>query len=272
MSKNTINGIQNEEEIYGLKKAIETSWDALSKQSPDEVVRRTQCLLGENSKSYVIPFLGQEYTLKLEDKTVETQDGNQFFNLFVIGIILHYMTHAQDKPLANKLISFRELWGVFPLLVEGDPVTFFKDYDIAYTNEGDRIPPKANAGPAVIDTIYAASGTSVTLFIGEDSWAAEVGGSPIASWYWDFADGTPATSILEGTRAAPIEVGFPSPGFRYVELTGLKEKPSRDAVTGIVIHSDTPMVSSFECSDPHLLIVRTFSKNSVSSLVSKPCG
>lgn len=115
--------------------------------------------------------------------------------------------------------GFRELWGVFPRLVEGDPVTFYKDYDVPYTDEGDRIPPKANAGPPVIDTIYAASGTSVTLFIGEDSWAAEVGGDPIVGWYWNFADGIPATSLLEGTRAAPIEVCFPTPGFRYVELT-----------------------------------------------------
>lgn len=39
-------------------------------------------------------------------------------------------------------------------------------------------------------------------------------------------------------------------GFRYVELTGVKEKPPLDAITGIVIHSDTPLTSRFECSDP----------------------
>ncbi|MBN2329703.1 MAG: family 78 glycoside hydrolase catalytic domain, partial [Candidatus Omnitrophica bacterium] len=38
-------------------------------------------------------------------------------------------------------------------------------------------------------------------------------------------------------------------GFQYVELTGLAEEPSLDAVTGVAIHSDAPMVSSFECSD-----------------------
>jgi alpha-L-rhamnosidase len=38
-------------------------------------------------------------------------------------------------------------------------------------------------------------------------------------------------------------------GFRYVELTGLGEKPQLDAVTGVVLHSDTPLVSSFACSD-----------------------
>lgn len=39
-------------------------------------------------------------------------------------------------------------------------------------------------------------------------------------------------------------------GFQYVEITGLTEKPNLDTVTGVVIHSDTPLVSSFACSDP----------------------
>jgi len=39
-------------------------------------------------------------------------------------------------------------------------------------------------------------------------------------------------------------------GFQYVELTGYPGKPSKDAITGIVLHSDTPLTSGFECSDP----------------------
>jgi alpha-L-rhamnosidase len=39
-------------------------------------------------------------------------------------------------------------------------------------------------------------------------------------------------------------------GFQYVELTGYPGTPDKDAVTGIVLHSDTPLVSTFECSDP----------------------
>ncbi len=41
-------------------------------------------------------------------------------------------------------------------------------------------------------------------------------------------------------------------GFQYVELTGLAEKPAADAVTGLVLHNDTPLTGSFECSDPVL--------------------
>jgi len=39
-------------------------------------------------------------------------------------------------------------------------------------------------------------------------------------------------------------------GFQYVELTGYPGKPGLDAITGLVLHSDTPMTSGFECSDP----------------------
>ena len=49
-------------------------------------------------------------------------------------------------------------------------------------------------------------------------------------------------------------------GFQFVELTGLPEKPGLDAVTGIVIHSDTPIVGSFECSDR---VMTQFWKNSL---------
>jgi alpha-L-rhamnosidase len=38
-------------------------------------------------------------------------------------------------------------------------------------------------------------------------------------------------------------------GFQYVEVTGLSERPTFEAVTGIVIGSDTPLTSTFECSD-----------------------
>jgi alpha-L-rhamnosidase len=39
-------------------------------------------------------------------------------------------------------------------------------------------------------------------------------------------------------------------GFQYVEVTGFDTKPPLDAITGLVMHSDTKLTSSFECSDP----------------------
>ncbi|MBI5387212.1 MAG: family 78 glycoside hydrolase catalytic domain [Verrucomicrobia bacterium] len=49
-------------------------------------------------------------------------------------------------------------------------------------------------------------------------------------------------------------------GFQFVELTGLPEKPGLDAVTGIALNSDTPIVGSFECDDP---VMTQFWRNTV---------
>ena len=38
-------------------------------------------------------------------------------------------------------------------------------------------------------------------------------------------------------------------GFQFVELSGLPAKPALDAVTGLVLHNDTPLVGEFACSD-----------------------
>ncbi len=43
---------------------------------------------------------------------------------------------------------------------------------------------------------------------------------------------------------------FTYPGFRYVEVSGLPYQPKPEDITGIVIHSDTPLVSHFTSSDP----------------------
>ena len=77
------------------------------------------------------------------------------------------------------------------------------------------------------------------------------------------ADGTVYTANLRSARATDTyilnggseevwEPRFTFHGFRYVQITGLSNKPSPETVTGIVTHSDAPMTSSFECSDPIL--------------------
>lgn len=46
------------------------------------------------------------------------------------------------------------------------------------------------------------------------------------------------------------EPRFTFHGFQYVELSNFPGEPSLDTVTGLVMHSDTPMTSEFACSDP----------------------
>jgi alpha-L-rhamnosidase len=60
------------------------------------------------------------------------------------------------------------------------------------------------------------------------------------------------TYVLRGGEAEVFEPHFTFHGFRYVEITGYPGKPGLDAITGVVVHSDTPPTGSFECSNPML--------------------
>lgn len=55
--------------------------------------------------------------------------------------------------------------------------------------------------------------------------------------------------ICKGQGTEIWEPMFTYHGFRYVQVTGLKEKPARETLTGIVIHSSAPFRGKFECSD-----------------------
>ncbi len=55
---------------------------------------------------------------------------------------------------------------------------------------------------------------------------------------------------LKGEGDEVWEPKFTFHGFRYVEVSGYPGKPGRDAITGVVLHSDTPLTGSFECNDP----------------------
>lgn len=76
-------------------------------------------------------------------------------------------------------------------------------------------------------------------------------------------DGTVYTRNLRGARSTDSytlsghgeevwEPRFTFHGFQYVEVTGLDEPPDLDTITGVVLHSDAPLVSTFECSSPLL--------------------
>jgi alpha-L-rhamnosidase len=55
--------------------------------------------------------------------------------------------------------------------------------------------------------------------------------------------------ILAGEGEEEFEPRFTFHGFRFVEVTGVEQAPDAEALTGLVIHSDTPLTSSFSCSN-----------------------
>ena len=60
------------------------------------------------------------------------------------------------------------------------------------------------------------------------------------------------TYICKGDGVEIFQPHFTFHGFRYIELTGLTEKPTLDNVTGVVVASDTPKTGEFSCSDPRI--------------------
>ena len=62
-----------------------------------------------------------------------------------------------------------------------------------------------------------------------------------------------ATDFYVCKGAGDVEVFSPRftyHGFQYVEVSNFMGDPGFETITGLVLHSDTPMSSSFECSDP----------------------
>jgi alpha-L-rhamnosidase len=57
------------------------------------------------------------------------------------------------------------------------------------------------------------------------------------------------TYITAGRGEEIWEPRFTYHGFRYVEVAGYPMRPPMDAITGVVVNSNTPPVGSFECSN-----------------------
>lgn len=58
------------------------------------------------------------------------------------------------------------------------------------------------------------------------------------------------TYMLSGKGEEVYEPTFTFHGFRYVEVTGYPGKLPKDAITGIVVGTNSPQTGTFECSNP----------------------
>ncbi len=76
-------------------------------------------------------------------------------------------------------------------------------------------------------------------------------------------DGTIYTTNLRSARATDTYIckgegveewvpHFTFHGYQYIEVTGLKQRPTEDTVVGLALSSATPVTGSFSCSDPML--------------------
>ena len=95
--------------------------------------------------------------------------------------------------------------------------------------------------------VSAPAGTKVTLRHAEML-------NPDGTLYTRNLRGAPSIDhyICKGGGVETWQPQFTFHGFRYVELSGLPDKPGLDAVTGIVISSDTARTGEFACSDARI--------------------
>ena len=95
--------------------------------------------------------------------------------------------------------------------------------------------------------VSAPAGTKVTLRHAEML-------NPDGSLYTKNLRGAPSVDhyICKGDGVEVWQPLFSFHGFRYVEISGLTDTPKLDAVTGVVIASDTTRTGAFSCSDPRL--------------------
>lgn len=119
----------------------------------------------------------------------------------------------QDQ-LFLTVLRYWEVWPIFPRIIQ-DPnneenVIFYKDYDIAYTNQNTVLGTFVCAGPhrgAFLD-----GGQALIWYSSTGTY--NVNGSSL-SYYWEFEGGTPATS----TSPDPGYVAYSTPGHYVTKLS-----------------------------------------------------
>ncbi|MEJ0091638.1 MAG: family 78 glycoside hydrolase catalytic domain [Limisphaerales bacterium] len=95
--------------------------------------------------------------------------------------------------------------------------------------------------------VSAPAGTKITLRHAEML-------NPDGTLYTTNLRGAPSIDeyVCKGDGMEVWQPRFTFHGFRYVEITGLAGRPQKNAVTGIVISSDTPRTGEFACSDARI--------------------
>lgn len=115
----------------------------------------------------------------------------------------------------DRLVVYDDyrLWARVPRITSSR--VFYKDYDLAYSDEFNHPPPVANAGPHIALDADPDTGVATVTFDAGTSFRLAVGITDALSYSWDVKDGT----ITVGTSSdASITVTFP-PGQRWVEVT-----------------------------------------------------
>lgn len=136
-------------------------------------------------------------------------------NTLYIGAIPSGDIVFEDDDLFEVLDDYR-LWAKIPYIDAADPlsVSFYKDRNLVYTNQGIYPNPVSNVGPHVAGFV-GDDGFLYVSFLGETNSYAIADGATIASYANNIDDGTYVTG---NSAAGDFDAKFPA-GERWVSLT-----------------------------------------------------
>ncbi len=175
-------------------------------------------------------MLGENYDARLELKgwdTAEIDDG-----AWVKAAVRDAPTIALDGQASEPV---RELCEIAPKKIS-EPKPGCWTFDLGQNMVG-----------VVRLNVSAPAGTVITLRHAEML-------NPDGTIYTNNLRGAPSVDhyTCKGAGTETWQPRFTFHGFRYVEVSGLPQKPEPACVTGIVIGSDTPRAGEFACSDPRI--------------------
>ncbi len=163
----------------------------------------------------------QFQTVVIYDSTGATIKGFGYVRLTPTSSILYINVTGQgDISFAdNDVISVCDDYRVWARLPRLDDTlkklgTFYKDYNLAYTDEGSKPPPKCNAGPFYAGFIDENTNVVTVAFDLTDSYAVAPGAT-ISSYAGDIADGT----VTSGTIASGVFTATFPAGWRWCRFT-----------------------------------------------------
>ncbi|HWI54594.1 MAG TPA: DUF3786 domain-containing protein [Desulfobacteria bacterium] len=81
----------------------------LSMKEPAEIARNSEVDYDANTKTFTVPYMGDQYIVSFPDGAVSLKDKAGEVDIKVRILILHYLITANGAPLQNKWISFKEL-------------------------------------------------------------------------------------------------------------------------------------------------------------------
>lgn len=166
------------------------------------------------------------FTLALAGMTVlvgSTQGGRDKGRLRVrkaTAVNTLYVAENDDVQWADNLwltvVNYYEPWGVYPNIVldASNIPTFYKDWDVVYTDQNSILDPIPVMGPNRAGMLEPSTGLYGAYFDGSNSYDLNSGGT-ITSYAWAFESGSQTAS----SSATPGWVYWNVPGHYVVSLT-----------------------------------------------------